>query len=626
MRHGIPLAFLCGCALFLWPVIQSQDAEQLGQAWHAIAPADWILAAVFTAISFLAIGQYDVIAHRQLDTGLPAEQARQSGIAAIALSQTIGFGLVTASLVRWRLLRGFGPGVAAVVTMFVSLTFIVAMVTLTALACVFLPTPQYLARLSLCAVPIVLGLLYLTLRHPRLTLRGFLIELPGVRATFAATGWAALDMGAACFALWLLIPEIARPDLLAFLPAFCLALSAGLLSGTPAGVGPFEVVLFALCATGMPAETDMAALLVAIVGFRLVYFALPACLAAIMLLVRRERISVERRPGLPDLHDATRAETCVIRQNGGRIEELGVTHAGLWPTGQALVAMYDPFDAPGPGFFDCLAERARDRNRFALIYKAGAETALAARHAGWVCLHSADDAIIDTARFDLDTPERAGLRRKLRKAARSGLRVRDMQPGDLTRLAEIDGEWQASQGRARGGSMGRFCASYLAAQRVLIAEAEDRVVGFASFQVCKREWALDMMRHGDGAPDGTMHALVHAGIEAATSAGMNQVSLAAVPACPDPASAIWRSVAFKLVGQSGGTGLRQFKSSFAPRWKPLYLAAPSRLALGIAALDVAREVFFPSEIGSGSVGDLDHRVNRPHEEDEIYEVASNAAA
>ena len=59
----------------------------------------------------------------------------------------------------------------------------------------------------------------------------------------------------------------------------------------------------------------------------------------------------------------------MIRQNGGSIERMGATHAALWPTGQALVSLFDPFDAPNAAFFSCLATRAQDRNRFALIYK-----------------------------------------------------------------------------------------------------------------------------------------------------------------------------------------------------------------------------------------------------------------
>jgi len=41
---------------------------------------------------------------------------------------------------------------------------------------------------------------------------------------------------------------------------------------------------------------------------------------------------------------------------------------------------------------------------------------------------------------------------------------------------------------------------------------------------------------------------------------------------------------------SSAAGLRQFKSAFAPNWQTLYMAAPNRLQLCLAAYDIAREI------------------------------------
>jgi uncharacterized membrane protein YbhN (UPF0104 family) len=90
LRQSTPFAVLGLCGLFLWPAITALGAVEVHHAWHDIRGANWILAAVLTIISYFAIGQYDVIAHRQFDTGLPMEQARVSGMVGITLSQTIG--------------------------------------------------------------------------------------------------------------------------------------------------------------------------------------------------------------------------------------------------------------------------------------------------------------------------------------------------------------------------------------------------------------------------------------------------------------------------------------------------------------------------------------------------------
>jgi phosphatidylglycerol lysyltransferase len=159
-----------------------------------------------------------------------------------------------------------------------------------------------------------------------------------------------------------------------------------------------------------------------------------------------------------------------------------------------------------------------------------------------------------------------------------------------------------------------------------VAERDGALLAFVSFHALRREWALDLMRHRAGLPDGTMHALVHAGLVAAQAAGVPQMSLSAVPACPDPDRPIYRWAAAQIVTWAGGPGLRQFKSAFGPRWMPLYAAAPSPLSLSIVLADVALSVLRPvPPLGMARPGPREE-MSRDHNEDEIYEVASSHAA
>lgn len=629
-RYALPLAIFAICATLLWPRLMVLDTAALAQHWGALSGWQWAAAAVFTALSFWAVGQYDIIAHRHIDSGLPAPRARRVGMSAIALAQTTGFGVVTGTLGRWRLTPELGPIVAAQITGFVSVLFMAALTATAALLCLVLPTPGGLILPALAALVLLCVAGGAALWKPRVVVKDRVIQLPSLRAMLAAFGWALLDVMAAACAMYVLFPSGHAPDFLAFLPIFCLALAAGLFSGTPGGVGPFEVTLLALTAQGMPAAVPPAAALVAVMGFRLIYFAVPAVIGAAMIARRpRARIMGDRRRGTP-LSNAPRAEIAVIGQNGGRITRLDRRHAALWPTAQALICLFDPFEGP-PDCADlrCFESQAARRNRVAGFYKAQGRSALAARRAGWSVMHIADDAVLDLENFVLSGSERARLRRKLRQADKAGLTLRRAVPADLPQLKEIDAQWQQEHGEARGGTIGLFCAAYLRNQAVFVAEQDTQITAFVSFHVMDREWALDLMRHRTDLPDGTMHALVHAGLCAAQSSGVPRLSLSAVPACPDPARPLHRWAAGKIVQRAGGTGLRQFKSAFGPRWMPLYAAAPGPLSLTIVLADVVLSVLRPVTVPADmpvSADELVQELNAGHNEDEHYELVSNRVA
>lgn len=623
----LPFAVLAACAIVLWPQLAALDAQELATHWRAISPSQWIAAIALTALSFLAVGQYDVLAHRQLGTGLAPSAARRCGMITIAISQTTGFGILVATLARWRLLSGFGPAVAAQVTGFVSALFLAALAGVGALACLLLPTPAGFVWPCIAILAVLSGLICFALWMPRISWRGHMFDLPSLRAMAAASASASVDILAAGLAIYVLFPSGTAPPLAAFMPVFIVALSAGLFSGTPGGVGPFEMTLLALTAPLTPAAADTTAVVVAIFGFRLVYFAAPAALAIAALVLPRAAAPLWQDPPAPSVHRARRAETAVIAQTGGKIERIGPLHCATWQIGQAVVGLFDPFEPVRTSqFFDRFKQRAIDANRVACLYKCSARTAMMARRTGWSALHIADDAVLDLADYVLDTPSRARLRRKLRKADKSGITVRRAQARDMPALARIDADWQQAHGGARGGTMGRFCPTYLTPQAVFVAEHNGALVAFVSFHVIAREWALDVMRHAADVPDGTMHALVHAGLMTAQSRGVPRLSLSATVACPDPTRALWRWVAQKRVEWSGGTGLRQFKSAFAPAWRPLYAVAPTRLALAISLADITREVMRPSALPQAGAGILPADLSDNHKEDEYYEVASSSAA
>ena len=599
LRMALAFGAAGACLAVLAQKIDTAALAGLPQALDAQSPAALVAALVLTAVSFWAVARYDAVAHRHFRTGIPEAAARRSGFAAIALGQIIGLGVLTGAAVRWRVLADLPPARAMQVSVFVAVSFMLALSYLAAVS-LALPGGPRLATLPAAAVVILLPLVavWLALSPAPLAvrLRRF---CPSLRAMGAILGWAALDVLAAGLALYLLIPA-GTLDFQTFLPVFLLALMAALLSGAPGGLGPFELTLLSL----LP-QVPAAELLGGIVVFRAVYYALPASLAVLVLL-RPERRGPAREVSAPPA-PAPSAEMGVLRQNGGALVSAGATAAAHWPLPQSLVQLFDPLGGTAEQAAALLLQQAAQQNRMPLVYKCSARQAVGLRCLGWRVLATAQDAVIDLRSYDLASPARARLRRALRKAESAGVRVEHGPRLPLSQMARLDLCWQERHGRARGGTMGRFCPVYVARQEVFLAYRHERLIAFATFHRDDRSFYLDLVRHGTDLPDGTMQALVHAAAVSAQAAGLASLSLAGVPHAPDWAARL------PLIGpRFSERGLRQFKNGFAPRWQTRYAAAPGPVALVLGLADVAREVHFPAPLPT---------LRAIHVQDEDYEFA-----
>lgn len=579
------------------------DLSGISDAFRQVAAWQWLVALALTALSFWAIGRYDALIHRHLQTGTDRSIARRAGISAIAISQMAGMGLVTGALVRWRMLPGISLWQAARLTAAVAATFLAGWAVVTALAILVAPgaevaTLRPWAWLVLALASLAAAAASLLPPSSALARR---LALPSLATMAAIFGLATLDTAAAAVALWALLPAGIDPGLAALLPAFLAALGAGLVLSTPGGIGPFELALLTL----LP-QMPQAELLAGVLAWRAVYFALPAMLAAIAL-ARGPHPSApapapfaapETAAGL--LARARRAETGLVHLGEHRLLLSGCAGAAMivGETRQTLTALFDPFGADDalPDLFGRLRRTARDRGRMPCLYKLSPRAAAHARKAGWHLMPVADEAVIDLSAFDPAAPSRAGLRRKLRKARKAGVTIRADGPLPLPEMKRVAAEWAQARGGERGFSMGRFAPGYLSGQRVFRAEADGRLIAFASFHEGDGEWTLDLLRHGADCPDGAMHALVAAAIDAARASGIARMSLAAVTANARLARFLPTPLRGRLARRDAGCGLRRFKSSFAPRWQPLYLAAPSRPGLALALCDLALHIRRPSPL------------------------------
>ncbi len=615
LRMALPVGVLAVCAAILSREVGPEVWGGTLDHVRGVAPRTWALAALLTGASFWAVGRYDVIAHRHLDTGVPAARAQTSGVASIAVAQTLGFGLITGALARWRLLPQVSLVTALRLSAFVSVSFIVGWAVVTALACLVLDGPAWTlapALITLAAACIAAGIAF-RWPHVRLRSRGF--AWPSLRAMAGIMLWTAIDTTCAAAALFVLLPAGAEIAFTSLLPVFLLALGAALIFNTPGGLGPFEVLM--LQALPHVGAQDV---LSSIFAFRIVYYACPAVLGVLaMVRVPRTGLRPTRAPARIIPCAFAQPEIGIMHQNGARICPTDTGAALLWRTGQTVTMLFDPLRGTPRASARALRQAAREANRLPLAYKVRACTAHALRRSGWTVMHIADEALVQTAIHDIATPRLRRLRRKCRSAEKAGLRILDAPPLPLSQMAAVDRAWQADHGPARGGTMGRYCPKYVQNQWVALAYSGGTLCAFATFHVNASGWTLDLMRQVPDAPDGTMHALVHQGILAAKRRGVPTVSLAAIPACPNPHIGFWRWAARVAVAHGSGPGLRQFKSTFAPRWSPRYAAARSWPALILGLADIAREVHRPAPLAPADMAHV-------HNVDEYYEVPSSIAS
>ncbi|MBR9763980.1 MAG: DUF2156 domain-containing protein [Rhodobacteraceae bacterium] len=585
LRYVAPLVVGGVCLWLLARRLGGLDPQEIRLALADVAPGDWLVAALATALSFWSLGRYDGVIHRHLRTGVEDLQAQLSGISAIALAQMLGLGVLTGTLARWRLLPRLGPLRAAQVTAAVSASFLVAWALVTAAACLFLAPallPQWLALLALA---LFLTLPAIALFVPELKVARLRFRFPSLQAMSAITFFAAVDTCAACLALWALLPD--APGFATVLPVFLLALGAGLFAGTPGGIGPFELTLLTL----LP-DLPEGELVAGILAFRLVYYVIPALLAAAHVFRPRPPQPVQDRARVPRLvpelllDHAPRAESGVARQNGARLLGSAATGGLCVDTPQTLTLLFDPLAGALAPLLPRLERAARASNRMPVVYKCSARQAVEARQAGWQLLHVADEAVIAPGAFTLEGSCRRQLRRKLRNAEKAGVSVRHETTLPLPEMARLDREWKQAHGLARGLSTGRFAPSYVQNQRVYCARQGNRLIAFVTFHENRNQLCLDLMRHGAGLPDGTMHALIAVALEEAQRRGL-PLSLAAMPARPGTEPLLIARLRRLVARRSGGEGLTRFKESFAPRRQPLYMAAPGRLSLALGALDLA---------------------------------------
>lgn len=234
---------------------------------------------------------YDTLAFRYLGYALAYKKTAMTALVSCAFSNTIGFALLTGSAIRYRFYSAWKvPAIAiAQVIAFANFSFWLGLLAVGGLVFVLhplaIPTQLHIAFASVRPLGIIFLLLvtiYLfgsLFSRQTLNIRGYELRFPSFQLSLSQILVSSLDWSVAATVLYTLLPATLTLSYPSFLGIYLLAMTAGVISNVPGGLGVFESVVVILLTPQISAATVLGALL----AYRGVYYLLPLAVATSVL-------------------------------------------------------------------------------------------------------------------------------------------------------------------------------------------------------------------------------------------------------------------------------------------------------------------------------------------------------
>ncbi|QEA39504.1 bifunctional lysylphosphatidylglycerol flippase/synthetase MprF [Pistricoccus aurantiacus] len=293
---------LVGIGLFglaLWVVhgeLAHLDLRTILKQIAAMPPGIVMLAILATAGSYLCLTGYDRLALRWIGRPFAYRRIALASFTAYVLANSVGYSVLSGGAVRYKLYGGWGLGVAEIAKLigFVAWTTTLGITTILGIAAigegqrlaVLVGLPGWFGPLFGAVVLLIPAgwLVLAALKIGRLTWRGHTVTIPSLPIASGQILVSVVDHAFSALALYLLLPDHAGFGPLGFLGLYVIAITAGLISHVPGGVGVFEAVILLV----VPQEAH-GGTLAALVTYRLVYYLLPLALAGLLLAARALR-------------------------------------------------------------------------------------------------------------------------------------------------------------------------------------------------------------------------------------------------------------------------------------------------------------------------------------------------
>lgn len=268
-------------------------------AIHRTSSERILLAVLATAASFIALSGYDFSSLRYVGAAVKPRVVMLTSFIAYALGNTVGLGVLTGGAVRMRMYSAAGvetPQVGRAIA-FNALAFGIGISTLGALgllwggkqvAVIAGLAPNLLRTLAVLLLMAIAAFLTLCAARPELPLGSRIkLRLPTAKLALQQLAISVVELVFSAAALWFLLPHaaIGFPGFLAF---YAIAITLGIISHVPGGLGVFEATMLLAYSGSLPIDRLAGALVL----YRGIYYLLPLLVAVAMLAIFELRVGV----------------------------------------------------------------------------------------------------------------------------------------------------------------------------------------------------------------------------------------------------------------------------------------------------------------------------------------------
>ncbi len=279
-------------ALFwLRHVLAQYHWRTIVQGVLALRAGDIAQAAVLTVLGYGCLTLYELLGLKFAGVKLPYSRIALTSFVAYAIGHNVGLNTLSGGAIRYRAYSAIGltPAQIAKVIAFGTFTFSlgaalllgISLLTEAGVSGSVLHVRESLATAA-GAVLICLVVAYIVttfLRNEVVQVWRLRVPVPAPRIAFAQIAVACTDLLLACSVLYVLLPDEATISFVAFAGLFLVSVAAGIITNVPAGLGVFETVMLLLLPS-VPADR----LLVAMLGYRIIYYLLPFSIALCLLV------------------------------------------------------------------------------------------------------------------------------------------------------------------------------------------------------------------------------------------------------------------------------------------------------------------------------------------------------